>query len=244
MQIRLQQTQAGQEVTWIPCGRNRKIRFRPCKYFFLGDANIFIFRYPPCDTRDFMTKIDGDKARRNLVISFAQFRPEKRHELQLRIWKQVLEQDGIPQDAHFTLIGTERGADDRAIVDKLKKMVVEMGIKDRVSFEINAPRKRLFELFAEAKVAMHTMAYEHFGIALVELMSSGIITVAHRSAGPLEDIIGPSPQPVGYLGETQDDYALLVGRALSNFDDSEHRSMRIKAKEWVKDQFGLDAFDR
>ena len=91
---------------------------------------------------------------------------------------------------------------------------------------------------------MHTMAYEHFGIALVELMSSGIITVAHRSAGPLEDIIGPSPQPVGYLGETQDDYALLVGRALSNFDDSEHRSMRIKAKEWVKDQFGLDAFDR
>lgn len=28
------------------------------------------------------------------------------------------------------------------------------------------------------------MKHEHFGISVVELMSSGIITIAHNSAGP------------------------------------------------------------
>jgi alpha-1,2-mannosyltransferase len=57
---------------------------------------------------------------------------------------------------------------------------------------------------------MHTMKFEHFGIAIVELMSSGIITVAHKSAGPLKDIIGKSPDPVGYLAETKENYCFAV----------------------------------
>jgi alpha-1,2-mannosyltransferase len=38
-----------------------------------------------------MGRISTEEKRKNLVISFAQFRPEKRHALQLRIWKQVIE---------------------------------------------------------------------------------------------------------------------------------------------------------
>ena len=148
-----------------------------------------------------------------------------------------------PKDSHFTMIGTVRGKADQAIVDDLKKQIKELRLENSVSFEVNAPRDRLFELFAEAKVAMHTMAFEHFGIALVELMSSGIITVAHKSAGPLEDIIGAAPHGVGYLADSKDSYAVMIGRALANFEDETHRLMRVRAKEWVKDQFGLDAFD-
>lgn len=141
------------------------------------------------------------------------------------------------------MIGTVRGAADEALLAGLRKLSVELGLEKSVSFEINAPRDRLFELFAEAKVAMHTMAFEHFGIALVELMSSGIITVAHRSAGPLEDIIGAAPKDVGYLADSEDSYALLVGRSLRGFDDPTHRALRTRAREWVVDQFGLEAFD-
>ncbi len=46
------------------------------------------------------------------------------------------------------------------------------------------------------------MKYEHFGIAIVELMSSGLLVIAHNSAGPKEDIIGSSPKQVGYLADT------------------------------------------
>ena len=54
------------------------------------------------------------------------------------------------------------------------------------------------------------MKYEHFGIAVVELMSSGIITIAHNSAGPKTDIIGKADKPVGYLADTAEEYAFFV----------------------------------
>ena len=41
--------------------------------------------FPPCDTRDpFDTNVVSK--RENLMISFAQFRPEKDHQLQLHVW--------------------------------------------------------------------------------------------------------------------------------------------------------------
>lgn len=81
-----------------------------------------------------------------------------------------------------------------------------MGIDNRVEFQIGVDRDTLYQLFSKAKVALHTMKHEHFGIAVVELMSSGIITIAHNSAGPKTDIIGPAAdpkvnKPVGYLAE-------------------------------------------
>jgi len=59
----------------------------------------------------------------------------------------------------------------------------------------------ILSIFENAKVAVHTMKFEHFGIAVCELMAAGIITIAHNSgikfifvfkylAGPKEDIIG------------------------------------------------------
>ena len=41
------------------------------------------------------------------MISFAQFRPEKDHELQLMIWKDALPK--LQKDAKFVLIGATRG---------------------------------------------------------------------------------------------------------------------------------------
>ena len=46
------------------------------------------------------------------------------------------------------------------------------------------------DLFARAKVGLHTMKEEHFGISIVEMMTAGLITIAHASGGPRHDIIG------------------------------------------------------
>lgn len=94
----------------------------------------------------------------------------------------------------------------------------ELGISDKISFQIGASRNQLFEIFGKAKVAVHCMKKEHFGIAVVELMSSGIITIAHNSAGPKEDIIGGAPNPVGYLADSQEDYAFFVRKAMMEYD--------------------------
>lgn len=98
----------------------------------------------------------------------------------------------------------------------------ELGITDKVSFQIGASRNQLFEIFSKAKVAVHCMKKEHFGIAVVELMSSGIITIAHNSAGPKEDIIGGAPNAVGYLADSQEDYSFFVRKAMMEYDTKDH----------------------
>lgn len=73
------------------------------------------------------------------------------------------------------------------------------------------------------------MRYEHFGISIVELMSAGLITIAHNSgkvqmivigyiAGPKMDIIGKCENPVGYLADLESDYVEFVVRAINNYD--------------------------
>jgi len=88
------------------------------------------------------------------------------------------------------------------------------------------------------------MKHEHFGIAIVELMSSGIITVAHNSAGPKLDIIGGAKKEVGYLAEDLESYAFFVARALIEFDSEKSKQLRINAREWVRERFGLNAFNQ
>lgn len=52
---------------------------------------------------------------------------------------------------------------------------------------------------AASKVGLHTMKEEHFGISIVEMMAAGMLTIAHKSGGPLKDILGSTEEMVGYL---------------------------------------------
>jgi alpha-1,2-mannosyltransferase len=140
------------------------------------------------------------------------------------------------------MIGTVRNTSDQEIVDSLKEKASDLGILDRLEFEINQDRCQIVEIFKQAKVAIHTMEFEHFGIAVVELMSAGIITIAHNSAGPKQDIIGASKQPVGYLADTAENYAYCATQAIIEYDNEFHTAMRKNARKWVTDQFGAPAF--
>jgi alpha-1,2-mannosyltransferase len=66
------------------------------------------------------------------------------------------------------------------------------------------------------------MNEEHFGISCVEMMSAGLITIAHDSAGPRMDIIGRSPEPVGHLADTPEEYATFVKEAMLRYDDTQY----------------------
>ena len=96
----------------------------------------------------------------------------------------------LPPTSMFWLVGSVRDPDDQRIVDELKLLARQLGIDRNIEFKINISRDELLQVFSEAKVALHTMRNEHFGIAVVELMASGIVTIAHNSAGPKYDIIG------------------------------------------------------
>jgi len=74
-----------------------------------GDKKNMQIMYPPCDTTDIMDKIplnNSEQPKFNYTISFAQFRPEKNHEMQLRIWKEAYPK--LPPNSEFFIIGSTR----------------------------------------------------------------------------------------------------------------------------------------
>ena len=50
-----------------------------------------MFRFPPCSISDFLNMPFENRERR--IMSFAQFRPEKNHELQINLFKKLKQLD-------------------------------------------------------------------------------------------------------------------------------------------------------
>ena len=49
----------------------------------------------------------------------------------------MLENEEMPKDSVFVMIGTVRGPDDQKIVNKLKEIAIKNGLINSIRFEIN-----------------------------------------------------------------------------------------------------------
>ena len=68
---------------------------------------------------------------------------------------------------------------------------------------------------ADGLIGLHTMWNEHFGIAVVEMLAAGLITIAHRSGGPLMDIVNESAESqTGFLAIHDYEYAECIKQIL------------------------------
>jgi alpha-1,2-mannosyltransferase len=157
--------------------------------------------YPPCSIDFYQNNFMNDKIHKeNIIVSFAQFRPEKNHKMQIDIFRKVRNQ--LPNfNVKLWLIGGVRHEDDKGLFNGLKNYVNHLSLNEHVEFFPNLISAEVKQRFQKAKVGIHTMKDEHFGISVIEMMSSGLITIAHNSAGPREDIIGASSIQVGLLCE-------------------------------------------
>ncbi len=162
--------------------------------------------YPPCAVGVYKSLNEINKAisnesnkdRKNVILSFAQFRPEKNHRMQVNIFSEVRKR--LPKlDVNLWLIGGVRNKEDQRLFDELKDYVGSLGLSDSVLFLPNLTSAEVKLRFQTAKVGIHTMRDEHFGISVIEMMCSGLVTIAHNSAGPQKDIIGNANQQVGLL---------------------------------------------
>lgn len=98
-------------------------------------------------------------------------------------------------------------------------------------FVINQSYDKLSYWMGHALIGIHTMWNEHFGISVVEMMAAGLVVIAHRSGGPLMDIIlhddsrtagnvNSSHASTGYLCASAAEYAAAMSAALDNYDYS------------------------
>ncbi len=148
------------------------------------------------------------------MISISQFRPEKDHTLQMRAFALFKERVKGPQK--LIMIGSVRNSGDQAIVDAIRFLGKELGLVEGRDYELalNVSYTQLLEYYRRAKVGLHSMWNEHFGIGIVELMAAGVLTIAHNSGGPRSDILAADPgHQIGFAAETVEEYAEALAAA-------------------------------
>ena len=135
--------------------------------------------FPPCNT-DNLRNIPLDD-REQLVISLGQFRPEKNHSLQIQAMAS-LRRTRPSCAARLVIIGSCRNHGDEQRVAAVRAEIASLGLADCVEVRVNVPWPELKDQWLRrAKVGLHTMVNEHFGINIVEFMAAGVIPVAHDS---------------------------------------------------------------
>ena len=79
--------------------------------------------YPPCDTSHYIETCNLEGTRENVVVSFAQFRPEKRHLFQIDVFEELIKDERVPKDTVLVMIGSVRGPGDQELVNEIFKVV-------------------------------------------------------------------------------------------------------------------------
>jgi alpha-1,2-mannosyltransferase len=133
--------------------------------------------YPTCPQYSFpledKIKIEKDT---KTVCSLGRFVPEKKYDTIIQIAKQR------PQ-LKFELIGGV--AEDKiSYLNNLKNKAPK-----NVTFHVNATENQKIEILKRSKILIHSFKGEHFGIALIEAMSAGLIPISHNSGAAKEDNI-------------------------------------------------------
>ena len=153
----------------------------------VGKKSIVV--YPPVNIKPY-TKLVGKKNRENIVVTIGRFTPEKRYE-------DVLEIASKTPHIKYIIVGSVPNKLSMQYFSKIKTLL----LKKKLRNVILLPNLRFIDklrILSKAKVYLHTMINEHFGIAIVEGMAAGLVPVVHMSGGAWEDILDGKQGIHGY----------------------------------------------
>ena len=197
--------------------------------------------YPPCDTASFHQLALPRPSRPFRIVSVGQFRPEKNHQSQLRVLRQLVVEEG--EEVVLVLVGGCRNSEDHQRVQDLRHMAEQLQVGHCVEFKINQPFSSLREELGRAAAAIHTMENEHFGISLVECMAAGCVLVAHESGGPLQDIVVDwEGQPVGLLAGSEQQFVSCLLQVI-HMTQRDREELAARARMAAHTKFSLDVFE-
>jgi alpha-1,2-mannosyltransferase len=161
--------------------------------------------HPPVDVKTYArVKVKSE----NLVVTLSKFTPKKYlHRVPL-IARNT-------QKAKFIIAG---GTNEYSIkiMAGVRKATREYGVEDRVILMPNVEHSQLVELLTQAKVYLHVMPSEHFGISIIEAMAAGCVPIVHRSGGPWLDILDQNQGKYGFSYEKPEEAACLIDNILGN----------------------------
>jgi alpha-1,2-mannosyltransferase len=225
--------------------------------------------YPPCSTEKFITGADLEMDkwnRENSVVCLAQYRPEKRHDLIIVEYSKFLEMTEISKAPKLIFIGSIRSEADSEYVQELRSKAKDLNIPEsHIKFVLDAPHSLVKEYLKTSSYGLNAMWNEHFGIAVVEYVASGLIPIVHASAGPLLDIVTPwdsetktvakdskNGTKTGFFFKSKQDPDFTAGypslseafQTVAELSDDEKVKITKRGRESVLKRFSDEEFDR
>jgi len=119
----------------------------------------------------------------------------------------------------------------------LESVVRRQGLEDRVKFFPNASVESKADLLKRAKVYLHTMEGEHFGISIAEAMAFGCIPVVPDSGGMKEFV----PKPNRYT--TIEQAAKKIAEEISNWTPEKSREIAESVSQFSLENFSKKFMD-
>jgi len=140
--------------------------------------------YPPCDTTALQRlSIETPRNKPRIILSVAQFRPEKNHALQLRSFHRMLKQDKKNElsDVELHLVGSCRNEGDRTRQIELERLRDELGLdRSKVVFHVNAPYV-LTQCWSARTTLSLSLSLPHTYLVRLALLDS-LETHTHKTA--------------------------------------------------------------
>ena len=135
--------------------------------------------YPPVPSTHFNNSSEDliKNQRKNLVVTISRFSPGKGLEK-------------IPYIASLTEPHIQFAVIGRVHYPQtllsLKRLTKKLDLTEKIKFFPDSSRIEMKKILKNAKIYLHTMVGEHFGISIVEGMAMGCIPIVHNSGGAKE----------------------------------------------------------
>ena len=183
------------------------------RYWKPHGAKDSIVVYPPVDLDKFWCDAPLSE-RRKRVVYVARFIAAKRHEIMKKLATDLPAYE-------FVSVG--------GLIESEKNWFNKFSenLPQNYSLKINLPVSDLVKTLHDSRVYVHLMEGEHFGIAPIEALASGCITLVHNSGGMKEFM------PEEFRWERYDDLKEKIVRCMESTEES--ANWKQKRKElWSK----------
>ncbi|ALC45198.1 CG11306 [Drosophila busckii] len=214
----------------------------------LLDVPFKTFRvYPPCEIEHLRKLEHIEKNDEIVILSVGQFRPEKNHPLQLQILYELrtllARDEDLWNQIRLIIVGSCRNEEEYERLQNMKDLAKHLSLENSIDFKVNVPYDDLLKMYETTKIGIHTMWNEHFGIGIVECMAAGLIMVAHKSGGPLLDIVETSEgSQNGFLATDAVEYAACILNIILSPDEANQNI--IDAARSSVARFSEEEFDK
>ena len=163
--------------------------------------------YPPVEVEAFAKAAMGS-GRQNLVVSVGRYSPEKNYENVLQVAKHL-------RNVQFSVVGAFSGGKSANYYQKFRSKTADEQLAN-VELLKALDFNDLLKLYGKAKIYLHSMKDEHFGITIIEAMAAGLVPVVYRGGGPWEDILKAKQGHYGFSYKTPEEAAGIIEMLLAN----------------------------